>query len=174
MNAAEKRKTWLMIAFITCNSNLVPLLEGQCSWNPCRFESSVFWVFAEIELTTSGLIVPRSDQLLYLCLWTIPLLALVWEDDIWSGHVLQWSFAWARPWLLSYCCFPCPNPIPQIFARVIKIHHLKVFSVTPVKSREFTVSFPQNWGGETSARAHTASLRKCASPFKVLGPWWVH
>ena len=29
---------WLMIAFITCNSNLVPLLDGLCSSNPCRFE----------------------------------------------------------------------------------------------------------------------------------------
>jgi len=27
---------WFMIAFITCNSNLVPLLEGLCSLNPCR------------------------------------------------------------------------------------------------------------------------------------------
>jgi len=41
-----------MIAFITCNSNLVPLLEGLCSWNPCRFEFSIFWVFARIEPTT--------------------------------------------------------------------------------------------------------------------------
>jgi len=29
-----------MIAFVTCNSNLVPLLEGLCSSNPCRFEFS--------------------------------------------------------------------------------------------------------------------------------------
>jgi len=40
-----------MIAFITCNSNLVPLLEGlcssnPCSSNPCRFEFSIFGVFA--------------------------------------------------------------------------------------------------------------------------------
>ena len=27
-----------MIAFMTRNSNLVPLLEGLCSSNPCRFE----------------------------------------------------------------------------------------------------------------------------------------
>ena len=54
---------WLMIAFITCNSSLVPLLEGLCNSNPYRFESSVFWVFAGIEPTTSGLTVPRSDQL---------------------------------------------------------------------------------------------------------------
>ena len=54
---------WLMIAFITCISNLVPLLEGLCSSNPCRFDFSVFWVFARIEPTTSGLTVPRSDQL---------------------------------------------------------------------------------------------------------------
>ena len=37
---------WLMIAFNTRNSNLGPLLEGLCSSNPCRFEFSVFWVFA--------------------------------------------------------------------------------------------------------------------------------
>ena len=54
---------WLMIAFITWNSNLVPLLEGLCASNPCRFEFSGFWVFAGIEPTTSGLTVPRSDQL---------------------------------------------------------------------------------------------------------------
>ena len=50
----KKRKFDLMVAFITWNSNLVPLLEGLCSSNPCRFESSVFWVLARIEPTTSG------------------------------------------------------------------------------------------------------------------------
>jgi len=35
----------LMNAFITCNSYLVPLLEGLCSSNPCRFEISVFLSF---------------------------------------------------------------------------------------------------------------------------------
>ena len=54
---------WLMIAFITCNSNLVHLLEGLCNSNLCRFEFSIFWVFAGIEPTTSELTVPRSDQL---------------------------------------------------------------------------------------------------------------
>jgi len=58
----------------------------------------------------------RSGRLSYLCLWTIPLLALVWKDGIWSGHVLQWSFAWPLPWLLSYCRFPCPN-IPDFCTR---------------------------------------------------------
>ena len=53
----------LTIAFITCNSNLVPLFEGLCSSNPCRLEFSVLWVFAGIEPTTSGLTVSRSDQL---------------------------------------------------------------------------------------------------------------
>jgi len=38
----------VMIAFITWPSNLVRLLEGLCSSNPCRFESSVFGVFARI------------------------------------------------------------------------------------------------------------------------------
>ena len=52
-----------MTAFITCYSNLVPLLEGLCSSNLCRFEFSIFGVFAGIEPTTSGLTVPRSDQL---------------------------------------------------------------------------------------------------------------
>ena len=33
---------WLMIAFITWKSNLVPLLEGLCTSNPCSFEFSVF------------------------------------------------------------------------------------------------------------------------------------
>ena len=36
---------WLMIAFITCNSSLVPLLEGLCSSNPCRFDFSFFISF---------------------------------------------------------------------------------------------------------------------------------
>ena len=34
-----------MIAFITFNSNLVPLLEGLCSSNPSRFEFSILGVF---------------------------------------------------------------------------------------------------------------------------------
>ena len=55
-------KEWLMIAFITCNSHLVPLLEGLCSSDPCRFEFSVFWVFAGIEPTTSALTVPPSEK----------------------------------------------------------------------------------------------------------------
>ena len=57
-----------MIAFITRKSNLVPLLEGLCSSNPCRFELSVFGVFARNEPTTSGLTVPRSDHLTRLVL----------------------------------------------------------------------------------------------------------
>ena len=35
-----------MIAFITRNSNLVPLLKGLCSSHPCKFELLVFWGFA--------------------------------------------------------------------------------------------------------------------------------
>jgi len=31
----------LIVAFITSSSNLVPLLEGLCSSNPCRFEFSI-------------------------------------------------------------------------------------------------------------------------------------
>jgi len=54
---------WLIVAFITWNSNSVPLLEGLCSSNPCRFEISNFGIFARIEPTTSELTVSRSDQL---------------------------------------------------------------------------------------------------------------
>jgi len=43
----------LIIAFITRNSSLVPLLEGLCSSNPGTFEFSVFGVFAGVEPTTS-------------------------------------------------------------------------------------------------------------------------
>ena len=38
---------WLMIAFITSNNNLVPLLEVLCSSNPCRFEFSFWGVLPE-------------------------------------------------------------------------------------------------------------------------------
>ena len=41
------RADWLMIAFITWNGNLVPLLEGLYSSNPCRFKSSDFWFLLE-------------------------------------------------------------------------------------------------------------------------------
>jgi len=58
----------------------------------------------------------RSGRLPYLCLWTIPLLSLAWENNIWTGHELQWSFAWPLPWLLSYRRFPCPN-IPDVCTR---------------------------------------------------------
>jgi len=41
-------RRWLMIAFITYNSNLGPLLEGLRSSNPCRSGFLVFRVFAGI------------------------------------------------------------------------------------------------------------------------------
>ena len=34
-----------MVAFITCNSNLVPFLEDLCGSNPCRFGFSIFLSF---------------------------------------------------------------------------------------------------------------------------------
>ena len=40
----------------------------------------------------------------------------MWEDGIWSGHVLQWFFAWTIPWLLALRRFSCPN-IPDICTR---------------------------------------------------------
>jgi len=54
---------WLMIAFIIWNSYLIPLLEGLCSSNPCKFEFSVSKVCVGIEPAASLLTVPRSDQL---------------------------------------------------------------------------------------------------------------
>jgi len=54
-----------MIAFIIWNSSPIPLRGGPnlCSSNPCEFEFLVYWVFAGIKPTTSGLTVPRCDQL---------------------------------------------------------------------------------------------------------------
>ena len=48
--------------FITWNSDLVPLIEGLCSTNPCRFE---FSGFGGMEPETQGLKRPRSEQLSY-------------------------------------------------------------------------------------------------------------
>jgi len=45
-----------MIAFITCKSSLVPLLEGLCTSDPCRFEFSVF----ESRYTLAGLETARE------------------------------------------------------------------------------------------------------------------
>jgi len=44
-----------MIASITWNCNLVPLLASLCSWNPCKFDFSVLWVFAGINIRTNDL-----------------------------------------------------------------------------------------------------------------------
>jgi len=41
LNLSFQQSYWLIIACITWNSNLVPLLEGLCSSNSCRFEFSV-------------------------------------------------------------------------------------------------------------------------------------
>ena len=40
-----RKYIWLMIAFITCKSSWVPLLEARCTSNPYRFEFSVFLSF---------------------------------------------------------------------------------------------------------------------------------
>ena len=69
---AAKKRIWarqtreasmMIIAFITWNSNLVPLIEGLCNSNSYRFE---FLVLCGIKPTTLGLTVPRSDQLSYV------------------------------------------------------------------------------------------------------------
>jgi len=54
--------SWMRIAINTWYSSVVLLLKCLCSSNPCTFEFSVFWGFAGIEPTTSGLTFPRSDQ----------------------------------------------------------------------------------------------------------------
>jgi len=46
---------WLLLLLET-------VIDYPCS-NSCRFEFSVFWIFAGIKTTTSGLTGPRSDQL---------------------------------------------------------------------------------------------------------------
>ena len=79
----------MMIVCVTFNSNLVPLSEGLCSSNPCKFENSVW---DGIEPTTLGLTVPRSDQLSHACTWGT---CLVWNTCVsMSGHQHQ---AWWCP-----------------------------------------------------------------------------
>ena len=107
-------------AFLTCvcfreDKKTHLLLTVASAKRSCRLgctivsHHSIYFQTAQWASLTSG-------RLPYLCLWTIPLLALVWEDGIWSGHVQEWSFAWPLPWLLSYRRFPRPN-IPGIFTR---------------------------------------------------------
>jgi len=55
---------WFMIAFITWNSNLVPLLEGLCTSNPYRFEFSGFEVFAGNTLPRTSC---HKSQVLEIC-----------------------------------------------------------------------------------------------------------
>jgi len=50
----------LMIAFITWNSNLVPLLEGLCSSDTCRFEFSFFLSFGRNWTDNLGMDIPAS------------------------------------------------------------------------------------------------------------------
>ena len=95
-----------MIAFITWNSDLMPFVEGLCSSNPCRFEFSVFWVFARIKPMTSGLTVLRSGHLCWFCivsrwLWIEKLIQSllcydikslqVWFQCRWRGMKLEVS-----------------------------------------------------------------------------------
>jgi len=54
----------MMIAFITFNSSLGPLIEGLCSSNPWEFE---FTGFRRNETDDLGINSPRSDQLSHAC-----------------------------------------------------------------------------------------------------------
>ena len=47
--------SWLVVAFLTWNSNLVPLLEGLCTSNPCRFEFSGFMSFCRNRTDNLGI-----------------------------------------------------------------------------------------------------------------------
>jgi len=77
---------WLMIAFVTRNSNLVPLFESLCSSNPCRFEILVFWRFCR-NLGTDR---PRYDQISYFYI----------VSDVWSSY---WT---TSRWHLSLALVP--------------------------------------------------------------------
>jgi len=48
---------WLMVAVVTCNNNLVPLLECLHISNPWRFDHSGFWIFAKAMSTSQALCV---------------------------------------------------------------------------------------------------------------------
>ena len=75
---------WFMIAFITCNSNLVPLFEGLCSSNPFRFEFSIFF-----ELLLESNRRPRDWQSRALINWS----------SFTLSRKLQWFIARKLPWL---------------------------------------------------------------------------
>ena len=47
---------WI-VAFITWNSNLLPLLKGLCSSNPCRFELTVFFLMGVCRNWTDDLVI---------------------------------------------------------------------------------------------------------------------
>jgi len=56
----------MMIAFVTCNSSLVPWIQGLCSSYLWELE---FSGLDEIEPTTQKIKEPRSDQLSHACTW---------------------------------------------------------------------------------------------------------
>ena len=72
---------WLMIALITWNSNLVPLFEGLCSSNPCRFVSSVFLGFCQ----------NRNDDL------------GIHSPALWPTELVLHHLRWCKPLMLYLC-----------------------------------------------------------------------
>ena len=93
-NSSRSWPIWLMIAFITWNSNLVPLLEGLCSSNPlaCRFESRVFGFLPESKWQ------PRDWQSRALTIWasfTLSRMSNTWTSPKMemNKHLRSWFFA---------------------------------------------------------------------------------
>jgi len=80
-----------MIAFITCKSNLIPLLEGLCSSNTCRFEFSGLLSFCWNRTNDLGINIPA---LLPSNLFFPFLAAVQWQNPIFpaSKHVFPPEF----------------------------------------------------------------------------------
>ena len=99
---------WLIIAFITCNSNLVPLLQGLCTSNPCRFEISIFWVLVVCDVTNSYVRHDwsiRETWLIHMCDMTH---SYVWHDSFICVtrliHMCDMTHSFIRPQLNMPTC----------------------------------------------------------------------
>ena len=77
----------LMIAFITCKCNLVPLLEGLCSSNLFRSDFSVFWVFCRKRTDDLGIDSPA-----------------LWPTELVLQNSLVFSYLTSHS---EWCCLRC-------------------------------------------------------------------
>jgi len=97
-------ENWLMIAFITRNSNLVPLLEGLCSSNPCRFDFSGFLGFCRNRTTTSSFTDPPWQTELFLNRlgWLIRESRVVENAYQWCAYLrLSFFLSWVANTLIT-------------------------------------------------------------------------